>query len=370
MAHVGRRLLSSTGAMRNRNPNQNIFRLLFVVSVALNAYFLFFKQPPPPMESSESLKVPVHGVTVSDGPPVELAEGGGVPDGIAVVEALIDTGAVEGVAETPGKIVDPKTGLRYLSLDLVGSIARTFGAGIGRKYGDLVSAVFARIYVWKLDLRADTRKNDRLQLVYRVLPKENQVEIQAASYESRKNRIGYRAYWYRPSGRKFGSYFDENGREIAATLVNGPIRVYEQITSLLREGRRHQGIDFKAPVGTEVVTPFDGKVRRVNWKSANGVCIEIYYPGKKVIAKYLHLDRIAPGILSGKKVKAGQVIAFSGNTGHSTAPHLHYQLERMNHRIINPLEFHELEYKQLSDSDMLAFVKTRDRWRAVLRRDD
>ena len=54
----------------------------------------------------------------------------------------------------------------------------------------------------------------------------------------------------------------------------------------------------------------------------------------------LHLERIGPGLAVGKSVKRGQEVARSGNTGRSTAPHLHYQLEQANGRVLDPFKVH------------------------------
>ncbi len=120
-------------------------------------------------------------------------------------------------------------------------------------------------------------------------------------------------------------------------LQNGPLASYDQVTSLLRDRPKHRGMDFKTPVGTDVRTPKAGSVTRVNWNvAANGDCVEVQY-GDGILAKFLHLQSV--GVRVGQRVAAGAVIAASGNTGHSTAPHLHYQLDR-GERAIDPVDYH------------------------------
>jgi murein DD-endopeptidase len=90
-------------------------------------------------------------------------------------------------------------------------------------------------------------------------------------------------------------------------------------------------------VGTEVRAPQAGTVTRLNWNvGANGDCVELRY-ADGVLAKFLHLQSV--GVRVGERVAAGAVIAASGNTGHSTAPHLHYQLDR-GERAIDPVDYH------------------------------
>lgn len=99
----------------------------------------------------------------------------------------------------------------------------------------------------------------------------------------------------------------------------------------------HYGMDFTAPTGTEIYATGDGKVIQVS-SSRRGY-------GKKVVIDhgygyktlYGHLD--AFNVKKGQKVKRGDVIAFVGNTGVSTAPHLHYEV-RQNGKLVNPLNFY------------------------------
>jgi murein DD-endopeptidase MepM/ murein hydrolase activator NlpD len=55
-----------------------------------------------------------------------------------------------------------------------------------------------------------------------------------------------------------------------------------------------------------------------------------------VAAKFLHLSAVK--VATGARVSAGQVIALTGNTGHSTAPHLHYQLNR-GQQTLDPVDY-------------------------------
>ena len=135
-------------------------------------------------------------------------------------------------------------------------------------------------------------------------------------------------------------------------LKNTPIKDYQQVTSLVGDGRGHAGMDFKAPVGTEIASPLAGKVLRANWNwSGNGNCIEIEY-ADGTLAKFLHLSENKVKV--GESVAAGQVIALSGNTGHSTAPHLHYQLNQ-GAKVLDPVAYHGTSRRQLDAASLGAF---------------
>jgi len=90
-------------------------------------------------------------------------------------------------------------------------------------------------------------------------------------------------------------------------------------------------------------------VLRTNWNwSANGNCMEVQYPDG-TLAKFLHLSENRVKV--GDKVEVGQVIALTGNTGHSTAPHLHYQLNQ-GEKVVDPLDYHGTERRQLDDAGL------------------
>jgi murein DD-endopeptidase len=149
--------------------------------------------------------------------------------------------------------------------------------------------------------------------------------------------------------------------------VGGPIADYEQVTSLLRDGRGHKGVDFKAPVGTQVVSPVDGVIVRRNWHwRANGNCLEIKdsASGRHVI--FLHLEEVPREMQPGRAVHKGEPIALSGNTGHTTAPHLHYQLMSPDDRVLDPFKIHKIEHRKLEVAQLPAFQAEVQRLDALL----
>lgn len=98
----------------------------------------------------------------------------------------------------------------------------------------------------------------------------------------------------------------------------------------------HEGVDFSAHVGTEIYATGDGVVKRVR-KSRRGYGNTIMIDhGYSYETFYAHTDKIL--VIKGQKVKRGQVIATVGNTGKSTAPHLHYEV-RKNGRAVDPINY-------------------------------
>jgi len=101
-------------------------------------------------------------------------------------------------------------------------------------------------------------------------------------------------------------------------------------------GRRasgmHLGTDFAVPIGTPVRAPQDGIVSRTGSDNQNGIYVEIN--SGRTVHLLLHLSKSK--VTSGQQVKQGQVVALSGNTGHSTGPHLHWS-KRIAGRPVDPM---------------------------------
>jgi murein DD-endopeptidase MepM/ murein hydrolase activator NlpD len=102
-----------------------------------------------------------------------------------------------------------------------------------------------------------------------------------------------------------------------------------------RWGRPHQGIDMAAPVGTPILSAEVGKVVYSGWKQGYGNFVAIDH-GHGYQTHYAHCSKLLVRI--GQKVKNGQLIAKVGSTGHSTGPHLHFEVVANGiHR--NPAKF-------------------------------
>jgi len=98
--------------------------------------------------------------------------------------------------------------------------------------------------------------------------------------------------------------------------------------------RYHAGIDYRANIGTPVHAAASGKVIGITsgWGSGYGKSILISH-GSGYTTRYAHLNQFAVSV--GQSVSAGQIIGYSGNTGWSTGPHLHFET-RINGKPINP----------------------------------
>ncbi len=107
----------------------------------------------------------------------------------------------------------------------------------------------------------------------------------------------------------------------------------------------HEGMDFTAPVGTPVRTTGDGEVVELTKLGGQGLKIVIDHGyGYKTV--YAHLNGFA--VKLGEKVTRGQTIGQVGNSGMSTAPHLHYEVHK-NGKPVNPINYY---FNELSPADL------------------
>lgn len=97
----------------------------------------------------------------------------------------------------------------------------------------------------------------------------------------------------------------------------------------------HAGMDIANHIGTVIHAPADGKVTKVGFAGGFGTVIRIDH-GYGVVTKYGHLSKAY--VKPGERIKRGEKIAEMGNSGRSTGPHLHYQVE-VNGRPVQPRTF-------------------------------
>jgi murein DD-endopeptidase MepM/ murein hydrolase activator NlpD len=103
----------------------------------------------------------------------------------------------------------------------------------------------------------------------------------------------------------------------------------------MRWGRMHEGIDIGAAQGTPIYAAATGTVNYAGWESGYGNLTLIDH-GNGLATAYGHQSQIA--VSSGQAVSRGQLIGYVGSTGHSTGPHLHFEV-RVNGVPNNPLNY-------------------------------
>ncbi|MCS6833478.1 MAG: M23 family metallopeptidase [Flammeovirgaceae bacterium] len=108
-----------------------------------------------------------------------------------------------------------------------------------------------------------------------------------------------------------------------------------RIHPILKTKRMHTGVDFSAPQGTPIYATGDGVVTKVEFDRGYGKFVEIDH-GFGYVTRYAHMSKF--DVRKGQRVKRGAKIGEVGNTGLSTAPHVHYEVIH-NDRPVNPIMY-------------------------------
>jgi len=112
-------------------------------------------------------------------------------------------------------------------------------------------------------------------------------------------------------------------------------RFGRRMDPFLGEVVEHSGLDYRARMGSPVMSSAEGVVSMARRNGGFGLMIEVTHENG-FATRYAHLSKIL--VTRGQKVKRGEVIGLVGNTGHSTGSHLHYEvLFRKVHR--DPLQY-------------------------------
>ncbi len=158
-----------------------------------------------------------------------------------------------------------------------------------------------------------------------------------------------------------GCFYDQRGHGLAKGFLRLPMLNRYPISSAFNPKRRHpitgrlaphNGVDFAMPSGTPVVTVGDGEVVQSGYSSTAGNYLVIRH-GRQYITRYFHLKQRL--VNTGQRVKRGEKIALSGNSGRSTGPHLHFELH-INQRPVNPLTARLPTAEELMGSERQLFL--------------
>lgn len=123
-------------------------------------------------------------------------------------------------------------------------------------------------------------------------------------------------------------YYDERGQNLRNYFLDAPIRgsVVTSAYSLARfhpvleYWKPHLGTDYAAPMGTPILAMADGTILEATFSGGNGNYVKMQHDATYTTG-YLHMSRLADGMVPGRPVRQGQVIGFVGMTGLATGPH-------------------------------------------------
>lgn len=123
-----------------------------------------------------------------------------------------------------------------------------------------------------------------------------------------------------------------SNKQLVAIASGFGIRIHP----IYKVKKMHTGIDFAAPIGTPIYATADGKIEEVSVKFSGYGKMVVIDHGFGYKTRYAHMHDFA--VRTGQNIKRGELIGYVGDTGISTAPHLHYEV-MMNGVLINPVHY-------------------------------
>jgi murein DD-endopeptidase MepM/ murein hydrolase activator NlpD len=156
-------------------------------------------------------------------------------------------------------------------------------------------------------------------------------------------------------------YFDENGNNVKKAFLRAPLD-FAYISShfnpnrmhpILHKIKAHNGVDYAARRNTPIKASGEGVISFAGWKSGYGRTLEIRHGGN-ISTLYAHLEKFESKIKVGTKVSQGQIIAFVGDSGLATAPHLHYEF-RIGDKRTDPVKVELPSAKPIDKSKLGSF---------------
>lgn len=235
----------------------------------------------------------------------------------------------------------------------------------GKNEKDLLAISLANMFGWDIDFYADLRHGDSFKIMFEKKYLYGRFvaygKILAAEFVNH-GKI-FQAFRYTYPDTKEWDYFDFKGNSLRKQFLKSPLQS-ARITSrfslrrmhpILKVYRPHYGVDYAAPIGTQVQATADGTVTFTGRNGGAGRMIKIRHKNAYETL-YLHLRNFAKGIKKGAKVKEGQFIARVGSSGESTGPHLDYRIKHQG-KHINPLTFNPKPIKPLRTEYLKDFQK-------------
>jgi murein DD-endopeptidase MepM/ murein hydrolase activator NlpD len=189
------------------------------------------------------------------------------------------------------------------------------------------------------------------------------------SYRTRIEEIKNQANIQNESFKSIGEMAVEWKREVDHQPLISPVDVkyrlgdgfrFREIHPVLGTPRMHYGQDFSVPYGTDVHATGDGTVIESGWNSGGFGNFIVIDHGYGLQSTYGHLSQIK--VSKGTNVKRGDLIGLSGNTGTSSGPHLHYQIDQFGEHK-NPVNFFNNDISVEEYNDMIQALGSKSKLR-------
>ena len=198
---------------------------------------------------------------------------------------------------------------------------------------DSIIMDFAYIFGWDIDFIFDVREGDKFSVIYETDFSEGEKissgDIVFAEFTNKDKKYIAQRFFDDVQGKQ---YFNENGENVKKAFLRAPLD-FAYISShfnpnrmhpILHKIKAHNGVDYAARRNTPVKASGDGVISFIGRQSGYGRTVEIKHGGN-IKTLYAHLERFNTKLKVGSKVKQGEIIAFVGDSGQATGPHLHFE---------------------------------------------
>lgn len=217
-----------------------------------------------------------------------------------------------------------------------GDISSTlYAATDAASISDAVANQLADIFSGDIDFHRDLRKGDRFSVIYEMNYSNGEPvstgNILAAEFINQGHQ--HRALYFEMN-KNHGNYFSPDGKSMRKAFLRSPLE-FSRVSSgfklsrfhpVLNKWRAHKGVDYAAATGTKVKVTADGSIDFVGKQGGYGNVVIVNHQGRYTTV-YGHLSRFASGLHRGQRVAQGEIIAYVGQTGLASGPHLHYEFK-------------------------------------------
>ena len=240
--------------------------------------------------------------------------------------------------------------------------AATDDASDGSQIPDSIVNQIIEMFSTSIDFRGDLKRGDRFNVVYETYWLDGEMvrtgRILAGEFVNRG--VAYQSVWYEDPISHQGGYYSLDGKALKKAFLKSPV-AFNRISSgfsmrmhpVLGVWKKHEGVDFAAPLGTPIKASGDGVVDFVGTQNGYGNVVVLKHWSNYSTA-YGHMSRFAGGLHRGQKVAQGDVIGYVGATGWATGPHLHYEF-RIGGHATDPMALKNLQQQPLTAGEMNRF---------------
>ena len=198
---------------------------------------------------------------------------------------------------------------------------------------DSIIMDFAFIFGWDIDFIFDVRQGDKFSVIFETDYSEGERissgDIVLAEFINKDKKFIAQRFFDDIQGKQ---YFNEKGENVKKAFLRAPLD-FAYISShfnpnrmhpILHRIKAHNGVDYAAKRNTPVKASGDGVISFIGRQSGYGRTVEIKHGGN-IKTLYAHLEKFNTKLKVGSKVRQGEIIAYVGDSGQATGPHLHFE---------------------------------------------